>query len=93
MAVFSSFNRLLTSARKHRRRPELGSGVEASGPDPVSEWAWARCAASLPRRSFPLSSSARLPKIEADSGLIRAVEGEGVEQSPRRGVMLTTRRL
>jgi hypothetical protein len=45
----------------------------------------------FPADHFPLPSSAGLPKIEADSGLIRAVEGERVEQSPRRSVMLTAR--
>jgi hypothetical protein len=33
------------------------------------------CAAALARQLFPLPSSASLPKIEADDGLICAVEG------------------
>ena len=33
----------------------------------------------LPADHIPLPSSARLPRIEADTGLIRAVEGEEAE--------------
>jgi hypothetical protein len=42
---------------------------------------------------FRLPLSADLPKIAADSGLIRAVEGgKGADQGPRSSVMLTARR-
>jgi len=50
----------------------------------ASRWEGCRLDA-LPRFAddpFPLPSFAGLPKIEADSGPIRAVAGEGAEQRP-----------